>query len=246
MPDSNFINNFIFFHVKKTNLTTDFVLHENDDQNFYYFISSIKKNHPESKILQCTDLVTPKIDGVDEVFRMDLDQNKIMEARVLSYSKLDINVPSVYLDTDMLLLKKLPYNLLHDKAEVILLSRSFNKDKFVPEKFRGQTYKEHNNGTLGEIYPFIGCFTISKSNEFWKICYEMYKKLDANYKFWFGDQKILKQVVENKKFNIAFLQESDFACPPTFITDNKTPFILHFKGKASKNLIKKYYDFVAK
>jgi hypothetical protein len=245
VSDSNFINNFIFFHVKKKNSSTEFILHEHDDQNFHYFVSSIKKYHPESKILQCTDLETPKITGVDEVFRIDVNQNKIMEARMLSYSKLNISEPSVYLDTDMLILRKLPYNLLHDKAEVILLSRSFNKDKFVPEKFRGQIYKKHNNGTLGEIYPFIGCFTISKSNDFWKTCYEMYKKLDVNYKFWFGDQKILKQIVETKKFDIAFLQESDFACPPSFISNNKTPFILHFKGKVSKKLIKKYYDYIA-
>ena len=127
---------------------------------------------------------------------------------------------------------------------VILLKRSFNVGSKIPEKFRGQTYKEHNSGTLGQIYPYIGCFIISNNNYFWKDCYEIYKNLDDNYKFWFGDQKVLKTIVENKKFNFAFLHESEFACPPYFIDEKKAPYIIHFKGKVTKDLIKKYYDII--
>ena len=54
----------------------------------------------------------------------------------------------------------------------------------------------------------------------------------------------LKEIVENKDFKFAFLQESEFACPPYFINEKKSPFIIHFKGKASKKLIKKYYNYI--
>ena len=244
MTNNFTIKNFVFFYVNKTASRSDFVIHEHEEKNINYFIDSIKKNHPESKILQCTDLNSPKITGVDEVFRFNINQNKIMEGRIFAYSKLNLNEPSLYLDTDMLIIKKIPFNLFIDKAEVILLNRSFNKESLIPEVFRGQTYKEHNNGTLSQIYPYIGCFVIANNKNFWPTCYEIYKTLEDNYKFWFGDQKVLKMVVNYKKFKFAFLQESEFACPPYFIDEKKAPFVIHFKGKGTKNLIKKYYNYI--
>ena len=244
MKNNIFIKNFVFFYVKNILSESEFVIHEHEEENLNYFIDSIKKTHPESKIIQCSDLNTPKITGVDEIFRFNIEQNKIMEGRIFSYSKLNLNEPSIYLDTDMLIIKKIPYSLFADKADIILLSRSFNLDSSIPELFRGQNFKEHSENTLGKIYPYIGCFVISNSNKFWKNCYKLYQKLDNNYKFWFGDQKILKEIVENKNFNFAFLKESEFACPPYFINEKKSPFIIHFKGKASKKLIKKYYNYI--
>ena len=242
--DKKLLKNFVFFYINKTISNSNFVIHKHEEENLNYFIASIKKHHPESKIFQCTDLVSPKVSGVDEVFRFDIDQNKIMEGRIFAYSKLSLGETSIYLDTDMLITKKIPFELFTDKADVFLLNRSFNRDSIVPEIFRGQIYKEHNKGYLGQIYPYIGCFVISSSNEFWKDCYSIYEKLEDNYKFWFGDQKVLKKIVENKKYKFAFLKESEFACPPYFINEKKAPFIIHFKGRGTKDLIKKYYDLI--
>tara|TARA_B100001250_G_scaffold384276_1_gene378946 strand:+ start:1008 stop:1742 length:735 start_codon:yes stop_codon:yes gene_type:complete len=238
------LKNFVFFYMNKAISSHSFVIHEHEEENLNYFISSIKKFHPESNIFQCTDLSSPKVKGVDEVFRFNIDQNRIMEGRIFAYSKLNLNEKSIYLDTDMLIIKKIPFELFVDKADVILLNRSFNRDSIVPEIFRGQTYKEHNKGDLGQIYPYIGCFIISSTTQFWKDCYSIYEKLEDNYKFWFGDQKVLKKIVENKQYKFAFLKESEFACPPYFIDEKKAPFVIHFKGKGAKDLIKKYYSYI--
>lgn len=237
-------NNFVFFYLKKQIGNSKFVIHNYDEENLNYFVSSIKKFHPNSKIIQCTDFKTPKVIGVDEVFRINIDQKKIMEGRIYSYSKLNLFEPSIYLDIDMLITRKIPFDLLLDKADVILLKRSFNKTARLPVQFRGQTFAEHQNGNLGEIYPYIGCFVITKANDFWNDCQLLYKKLKDNYKFWFGDQKVLKEIVKNENYKFAFLEEEDFACPPQFINENKQPFTIHFKGKQSKTLIKDYYNFI--
>ena len=51
-------------------------------------------------------------------------------------------------------------------------------------------------------------------------------------------------MVENKDFNFGFVEEKDFACPPQNLEGNTRPFILHFKGKINKQIMKKYYEYV--
>ncbi len=235
--------NFVFFHVKKTNdeKKTKNKIHEHNEEDISLFISSIKRNHPESKIIQCSDFYTPKIEGIDKILRKKINLDKIMEERIAFYSTLKLSDPSVFLDTDMLLVKKIPLDQFLDKADVFLLKRSYDVEGNVPKLFRGQIYKDHLSGTLGQLYPYIGCFVITKNIEFWKNCYKIYKRLDKNYKFWFGDQKVFKEIVDKKIHKFAFLNESDFACPPRYINENKNPFLIHFKGKNSKYLIKDLY-----
>ena len=64
-------NNFVFFYLKKQIRNSKFVIHNYDEENLNYFVSSIKKFHPDSKIIQCTDFKTPKVIGVDEIFRIN-------------------------------------------------------------------------------------------------------------------------------------------------------------------------------
>ncbi len=240
--------NFVFFYVKKNknNIDSNKVLHNQNEADISYFVSSIKKNYPNCKIIQCTDLTTPKVEGIDIIYRSKIDQNKIMEGRIYSYSKLNLDTPSIFLDTDMLLVRKIPFNLFIDKADIFLLNRSFNLNSKMPRFFRGQIYEDHLLGSMGTLYPYIGCLIIAKTSKFWSDCYDMYKKLPNNYKFWFGDQKILKEIVKKNKYNFAFLDEADFACPPKFLLENKPPFFIHFKGKNFKNLIKEFYFHIYK
>ena len=240
--------NFVFFYIKKSKKKTSVtnVLYGQSENEINFFVSSIKTNYPNCNIIQCSDLDSPKIKGTDFIFREKIDINKIMEGRIFSYSKLNLKHTSIYLDSDMLLVRKIPFELFIDKADVFLLKRSFNLDGRPPKLFRGQVYEDHLKGTLGNIYPYVGCFIISKNNKFWSDCYKIYKRLNNNYKFWFGDQKVLREIVEKNLYKFAFLNESDFACPPQFIHKNKPPFLIHFKGKNYKSLIKEYYDHIYK
>ena len=236
--------NFIFYYADIIKKSEDNKVHEHHKNHINLFLKSIKTYHPDCKIIQCTDFNTEVFSDANEVFRSELDESKLMEGRIKSYAKLNISEPSIYLDTDMLVMKRIPFESFIDNAEIFLLSRSFDKDQYLTTNFRGQNFENHNKGSLGAIYPYIGCLVIAKTNEFWKVCSNYYDQLEDKYKFWFGDQEVLKKTVLEKKFEFAFLQESEFACPPFYIDETKRPFIIHFKGKNTKNLIEKYYQYI--
>jgi len=238
------LKNFVFFYVEIQKTNEKFTVHEHKKKHIDNFLNSIRNYHPNSKIIQCTNLSTHIFSEVDEVVKYDFDTTKLMEARIKSYSKLNISEPSIYLDTDMLIMRPIPFELFIDKAEVILLNRSFDKDVSLPVRFRGCNFEKHLKGTLNEIYPYIGCFIICKTGKFWETFNKYYNNLEDKYKFWFGDQEILKKIVLENKFKFAFLQESDFACPPHHINKDIRPYIIHFKGKDSKKLIEKYTKYI--
>ena len=51
-------------------------------------------------------------------------------------------------------------------------------------------------------------------------------------------------MVKENSYNFAFLDEKDFACPPQHLSGKNRPFIVHFKGKYNKELIRNYFEFV--
>ena len=72
--------NFVFFYIKKNEkkITSKNVIHKQNEEDISYFVSSIKKNHPNSNIIQCSDLDTPKINGTNVIFRENLDNKKFV------------------------------------------------------------------------------------------------------------------------------------------------------------------------
>ena len=59
-------NHFIFFHVGDLTLTS-------------LFVKTIRKFNPYSKIHFLTNKITNDIDGVDEIFRLDLDRSYLIK-----------------------------------------------------------------------------------------------------------------------------------------------------------------------
>jgi len=236
--------NFIFFHIdtKGEDLSNKHKSITRDD--ILYFIKSIKKHHPKSKIIHCTDMETKSFNIVDFTHRTEFDTNFLMYGKIKSFSTLQIDRTSIYLDPDMLVMKNIPVSSIEDKADVFLLKRSFNNNSLLPIEFRGLTFLKHKNKKYIDIYPYIACLVICKKESFWKECLNYFKKIEHVYKIWFGDQEILRLVVEKKIFSFGFIDESNFACPPQNLNGNTRPFIIHFKGKINKELIKKYYEYV--
>ena len=66
---------FVFFYIDtETNELSN--KHKSlDRDDIIYFIKSIKKYHPESKIIHCTDLFTKSFSDVDLVHRVKFDTN---------------------------------------------------------------------------------------------------------------------------------------------------------------------------
>mgnify|MGYP001241938364 CR=1 FL=1 len=127
---------------------------------------SIKKFNPESKIYFITDLSTKDIEGVTKTVRLDLDSENLMISRLEGFSKLELNKPAVYIDTDVLVVKPIPISLFEGK-DIILCNRSFSNDALINTSFRGMDLSEFAGRTLGEVYPFLACFTYSKNYKFW-------------------------------------------------------------------------------
>ena len=238
------MTNFIFFYV---DIKTDFLSERHrgiERENIDLFIKSIKRHHIDSTIIHCTDLFTETFKDVDIIHRENFDLNHLMFGRVKCFASFAINKSSIYLDPDMLVMKSIPIKLFEEKAEVFLLKRSFDLSDIMPTTFRELEYPDHKNKSLENVYPFIGCFVILKNQNFWIDCLKYYERLDENYKNWFGDQEIFKKLVEENNYKFAFLDEKSFACPPQHLSGKDRPFIVHFKGKYNKELIKDYYKYV--
>ena len=89
--------NFFFFHIGElTNINT-------------MMVDSIRKTNPDSCITQVTDHHTLKVEKVDNCLRFDGSKENIMKFRFEAYAKISLeeNSENIFLDTDMLVLKKL-------------------------------------------------------------------------------------------------------------------------------------------
>ena len=236
--------NFIFFYI---DTRTDELSNKHSSierESIEYFISSIKKYHPRSTVIHCTDLLTKSFDSVDSIHRTKFDTNLLMYGKIKSFSTLEINRTSIYLDPDMLIMRNIPLSTIEKKADVFLLKRSFNNNNIIPTTFRGLKFSKHLNKTYEDIYPYVACLVICKNKNFWQNCLDYFKDIENVYKIWFGDQEIFRRIVEGKKFSFGFVDEKDFSCPPQHLKGNNRPFILHFKGKTNKELIEQYYKYV--
>lgn len=236
--------NFVFFHIdtNKDDLSNKHRSISRED--ILYFIKSIKKYHPKSKIIHCTDLRTEAFNSVDTTHRTKFDTNFLMYGKIKSFATLKIDTTSIYLDPDMLVMKSIPITRIEDKADVFLLKRSFNNEVSIPIIFRGLRFLNHQNKKYTDVYPYVACLVICKEEMFWKKCLDYFNVIDDVYKLWFGDQEIFRIMVEQKIFNFGFIEEKDFGCPPQNLNGSSRPFIIHFKGKINKELIKKYYQYV--
>lgn len=236
--------NFVFFYIDTETNELSNKHRSLEREDLIYFIKSIKKYHPESKIIHCTDINTKSFEGVDFVHRVKFDTNFLMYGKIKSFSTLKIDRTSIYLDPDMLVMKTIPIDSIENKADVFLLKRTFNNEVDIPLIFRGLKFSNHQDKKYIDVYPYVACLVICKQEIFWKKCLDYFNKINAVYKLWFGDQEIFRLMVENKAFAFGFVEEKDFACPPQNLKGNTRPFIIHFKGKINKQMIKKYYQYV--
>ena len=219
-------NNFVFFYT-------------NPDGNFDYRLpllltKSIKHSFQNSYVYQLSDKGTPKIEGVDEIFISQNTSPHIMLNRAEAYRDLNLTETAVYLDTDMFIAKNFDIKKIIDKNDAIFLRRSFMKDRKFNTKSHGLDLKEYENLTLDKVYPYIGCFFVTKSFRFWIEFVNIYKKINKKFYNWYGDQEVIRIISEKNLLNISEVQEYKYACPPKYWNDDYDPYIIHFKGKNNK------------
>jgi hypothetical protein len=214
-------------------------LHVGDDQLVKLFVKSIKLSCKNIEIIQCSDLKTPAVDGVDFVFRHDGDITNLMTFRLECFSNLRRRTPAIYLDTDMLVLNDLSA-ILVNTTQVGLCRREFGRAGMFNINFNGLDLSEYSGMTLDEVYPFIACCTLTPSFEFWSRALTTLKNLDPKFHYWYGDQEAIKIVAgQMSDADKLLLPESVYGCLPEYI-QNTQPKIIHFKGPSRKKLMRDF------
>jgi hypothetical protein len=227
-------------------MTTFVFLQVGEDPNANLMVQSINITNPNARIIQCSDERTKKIEGVSDIFRLDKDFADIMAFRTEAFSKLMLTEPAIYLDTDMLVLNEIFANKLLQDSEVALCERSFHRDLLINTPFRTMDLSEYSNKTLAEVYPILGCFTVTKSYKFWASCLDNLLTLDKKFHRWYGDQEALRNIALRGEFIVSYLPESLVACLPEFIQKNAPPICIHFKGAERKDLMRRYFAEIYK
>ena len=229
-------NHFIFFHVGDITLPS-------------LLVKTIRKFNPNSKIHFLTDKNTNNIDGVDKTFRLDLDRDYLMTARLEAYSKYQLIDPAIYIDSDMLLLRPIDLNIFSDK-DVYLCKRESNCYKKFNHNFNDLDFTEYEGMTLNQVYPFLACFVYTKNYKFWEDCNSRILNLDEKFKVWYGDQEVLKEVYNSREYKFGTINENLISALPEYSDPDKT-FFAHFKSKdlkdfmpmCAKEILSDYYRY---
>ena len=219
---------FVFFHIGDTFHPT-------------LLTKSIKKFNPDSKIFYITDKKNKNIEGVTNTIRIDCNSDDLMTSRLLGFSELKLNTPAIYIDSDVLITKNIP-NELFNQNEVYLCKRSFMIDSIINTSFKNMDLSEYKNKTLGEVYPFIACFTYATNYKFWEECYNILINLNKKFHYWYGDQEALRIINDQKKFNIGYLNENLICSTPEMLNDTSKVYSIHFKGPDRKKLMSTFAE----
>jgi hypothetical protein len=222
---------FVFFHVG-----------ENSEQP-QMLVNSIRLTNKEAIIIFCSDELTPDINGVSKRVNIKGDLKNLMSYRLKAFEEVKLDHPALYLDTDMLVLKKItPEQIIGDK-KVIMCKRSFNLDGAFIGNFRGLDFMEYDKKPLGLVYPYVACATITKNWEIWQELSEILLNLDEKFKIWYGDQEALKKIqttLTPEEFGV--INEFEFGCLPDENAYVPRAAILHFKGAQRKPVMKVFHN----
>lgn len=217
-------------------MTTFAFLHVGDDPVVEMLVQSIQRHNPDARLIQCTDHFTGRVTGTTDIYRHDGDTSNLMTFRLDAFTGLRLYEPAIYLDTDMLVLTELNSEDILAGADVACCERSFGRDALLNTSFRGMDLSEYDNMTMGEVYPILAAFTVTRTFDFWAACAERLLALEDKFHFWYGDQEAMRDMARLNRFNLRLIPESVFACLPEF-AQRTSPKLLHFKGAQRKKLM---------
>jgi hypothetical protein len=190
-------------------------------------VFSIRRHNPDATIVQVSDERTPAVPGASRVFVTRGSRQYLMQWRTNAFAELGLNEPAMYMDTDMIVRHPLNPAVLLDGV-VAMTRREFNREASFNPNQRGQDYSEYAGKTLDEVYPYVGCCTITADWGVWADLAEMYNVLPDKFRVWYGDQEVLREYA--KRVPVQSLPESYYACLPEFLSQHPDPAIVHYKG----------------
>jgi hypothetical protein len=190
-------------------------------------VFSIRAHNPDATIIQVTDGYTPVVPGVSRAFVTQGNRQYLMQWRTNAFAELGLVEPAFYMDTDMIVRHPLNAEAILEGA-VAMTRREFNREMVFNPRQRGQDFSEYTGKTLDEIYPYVGCCTITADWGVWADLAEMYNVLPDKFRVWYGDQEVLREYA--KRVPVQHLPESYYACLPEFLEQHPDPAIVHYKG----------------
>jgi hypothetical protein len=210
---------FVFFHV-------------GDDLSLPTgLVRSIRAHNPGAEIVQVTDRETPTVPGVTWSHATEVDRQYLMLCRVGAWADLGLDEPALYLDTDMIVNRPIDVPRALGEGSVAMCRRSFNRDAIFNTRQRGLEFPEYEGKTLDDLYPYLGCCTITQDAGVWADLLELYYALPSKFWKWYGDQEVLREYARNHP--VVDLPESLWAGLPEF---GGHPLITHYKGQRKKLL----------
>lgn len=196
-------------------------------------VRSIRAHNPQARILQCTDRSSPAVEGVDLVHRLDDDASKLMTFRLRCFSEVPIDRPSLFLDTDMFCARGIDLAAILRDADIAVCVREWDAQFNI--HFGDMDLRQYEGRTVSQVYPYLACATITRSNAFWADCLADLLRLDPKFHQWFGDQEAIRNVVRQGRYRFAKMRESVYACLPGGGTSGAVMY--HFKGAARKKMM---------
>jgi hypothetical protein len=207
------------------------------DPRAQVMVNSVKACNPSSRIIQCSDISTAPLYGVDEVFRLSGDVSNLMTFRLEIFAALSLDEPSVYVDTDMIFMKPLDADQLFSQSSLSLCRRFFSNDGMFNINFKNMNLLEYSGMSVGEVYPYLACFTACSDSQFWRSCHSKLLSLDKKFHFWYGDQEALREVAKAGLFSFQEISEAIYACLPENFSQHRDAKVLHFKGPSRKDMM---------
>lgn len=190
-------------------------------------VRSIHAHNPGAEVIQVTDHTTATVPGVTWTYPTDVDRRYLMLSRTAAWASLGLDAPALYLDTDMVVNAPIDVAGALGERSVAMCRRSFNRDALFNPRQRGLDFSEYTGKTLDELYPYLGCCTITRNANVWADLTELYLALPDKFKTWYGDQEVLR---EYARWNdITELPEHHWACLPEYLSQHR-PVITHYKG----------------
>jgi hypothetical protein len=220
--------NFVFYHIGS------------DAHLPSMLVQSILKTNPNSDITQVSDRNTKPIAGITQFAQFDSDRitfDDLCKKRCEFYSQLVMQGPTAYVDTDMLIIKKLNPEDIFKNSNVVLCKRFW--DGTIHTTDINDNLYTFRNKNLSEVWPYLGCFVACQDNSFWKRLHEIIQTLPKEKDDWFADQHALKIFADSNSF--CYVSEQQYGCLPDEENSNfNDASILHFKG-SRKKIMEQYY-----
>ena len=201
-------------------------------------VKSLLRYNPDANVIMLTDKDTPDVMGITERHDYDLNREELMTSRVKAFAQLNLDVPALYIDTDMIFRDRVVVEDVLNGNGVVMCRREFQGEAMFNIDQRGIRFDEYAGKTIDEVYPFIACATATRDGKPWQEMFEWFDDLDPKYRKWYGDQELLKRYAKEKKrsrkYKCSTMPESVYGCLPEF--DIGEAKIMHYKGPTRKQL----------